>query len=88
MFRRYFALLALSLSSLCMGESALPHIEIIGFSISAPKSETLARFVAFIENELAPRNINTLVLRVDYRFEFKTHPELIADNALGIQMAQ
>ena len=30
-----------------------------------------------------PEKINTLVLRVDFGYEFKPHPELIAENALS-----
>lgn len=47
-----------------------------GLCIAAPTPEQLPRFLAFIENELAPRRVNTLILRVDYRYEFKNHPEL------------
>ncbi|MEJ7693923.1 family 20 glycosylhydrolase, partial [Daejeonella sp.] len=47
-----------------------------GFSIAAPKAETLDEFVKFIEEELAPRKVNTLLLRVDYRYRYQSQPEL------------
>jgi hypothetical protein len=47
-----------------------------GFCIAAPRPADLDRFIKFIDMELAPRGVNTLVLRVDYNFQFQTHPEL------------
>ncbi len=56
--------------------------ELRGFAIAAPNPDGVERFVEFIENELAPRGINTLVLRVDFRYEFESHPELRDENPL------
>jgi hypothetical protein len=47
-----------------------------GFCIAAPKRDGLDAFVKFVKDELATRKINTLILRVEYNYEFKTHPEL------------
>ena len=58
-------------------------LPIRGFAIAVPDKENVDRFVTFINEELPPRNINTLVLRVDYKFEYKSHPELIGKNALS-----
>ena len=41
-----------------------------GFCISAPKPDKLYPFIAFINDELGPRHINTLILRVDYNYQF------------------
>ena len=54
-------------------DKALP---IRGFAIAAPSPSQLDAFVAFIHNELAPRQINTLILRVDYNYQYESHPEL------------
>lgn len=53
-----------------------------GFCISAPQSKNTDRFVSFIERELAPRNVNVLILRVDYNYAYKSHPELRNDTTL------
>src|SRR5882762_545924 len=53
-----------------------------GFCIEAPRNEGVDVFVKFINEELAPRKINTLILRVDFNYEFTTHPELRAQNSL------
>ncbi|RPJ60415.1 MAG: glycoside hydrolase [Acidobacteria bacterium] len=54
-----------------------------GFCIGAPKSNDVDAFIEFINNELAPRHVNTLILRVDYNFQFESHPELRAPDALS-----
>jgi len=54
-----------------------------GFCISAPKPASLDRFITFINDELAPRLVNTLILRVDYNYQYKSHPELKDSIALS-----
>jgi hypothetical protein len=54
-----------------------------GFCIAAPRPAELERFVRFIDRELAPRGVNTLVLRVDYNYQFQSHPELRDGDALS-----
>lgn len=62
---------------------AQDELPLRGLAIAAPKKESVDRFVKFINEELAPRRINALVLRVDNNFEFKSHPELSDENALS-----
>ena len=52
-------------------------------AIGVPSPTALDSFVVFINKELAPRSINTLILRVDYNYQYKTHPELVGDAALS-----
>lgn len=47
-----------------------------GFCIGAPGVKDVDRFVKFINNELAPRKINLLIIRIDYNYEYTSHPEL------------
>ena len=47
-----------------------------GFAIAAPKPDGLADFIQFIHHELAPREVNTLILRVDFNYAYTSHPEL------------
>jgi len=54
-----------------------------GFAIAAPKPKGVEDFVKFINEELAPRKINTLILRVDYNYQYKSHPELRDSAALS-----
>jgi GH18 family chitinase len=52
-------------------------------AIGAPAPAQLDSFINFINNELAPRRFNTMILMVDYGYQFKSHPELAEPNALS-----
>ena len=54
-----------------------------GLCISAPTPANLDSFITFINNELPSRYVNTLILRIDYRYQFKSHPELVDTLALS-----
>jgi biotin operon repressor len=56
-----------------------------GFCIGAPSVKDVDRFVKFINNELAPRKVNLLILRIDYNYEYTSHPELRESSALSKQ---
>jgi hypothetical protein len=58
------------------------------FCIAAPKPQSLDRFIQFIKEELPANKINTLILRVDYSYEFESHPELRDSFALSKQDVQ
>lgn len=83
---RYVMAMALLLST--MGKSmaqdttsnALP---VRAFAIAAPAPHEVGRFVAFIDEELAPRKINVLILRVEYGYEYQSHPELRGEEGLS-----
>jgi len=60
-------------------DSLLP---VRGFCIDAPRPPGLDSFVHFIESELAPRKVNTLIVQIDYHYQFKSHPELTDSFAL------
>jgi hypothetical protein len=53
-----------------------------GFCIAAPKPEGVGELVDFIRRELIPSRINTLVLRVDFNYAYRSHPELRDENPL------
>lgn len=57
--------------------------QVRGFSIGAPRPDGVADFVKFINEELAPRKVNTLILLIDYNYQFKSHPELRDSIALS-----
>ena len=56
-----------------------------GLCISAPTPDYVNEFASFIENDLAPAGVNMLILRVDYGYKYKSHPELIGDHPLTEQ---
>jgi hypothetical protein len=69
--------------------AATPPIDTLlpvrGFCIGAPSSAVLPDFIKFIKEELVPRQVNTLVLRIDYNYQYKSHPELSDSGALTKQ---
>lgn len=54
-----------------------------GFCIGAPRPDGVDEFVKFIDEELAPRHVNTLILRVDYNYQYESRPELRDSIALS-----
>ena len=58
-------------------------LPIRGFCIASPQPKELDEFIKFIDEELAPRSVNTLILRVDYNYQYKSHPELRNSEALS-----
>src|SRR5688500_14507950 len=61
-------------------DSLLP---VRGFAIGVPSPTLVDSFINFIRNELAPRKINTLLLRIDYNYNYKSHPELVGGSTLS-----
>ncbi len=73
----------LVLAPILMADNLDDLMPVRGFCIAAPRPKDLNAFVAFIKDELAPRRLNTLILRVDYNFQFESHPELRDPDALS-----
>jgi hypothetical protein len=53
-----------------------------GLCIAAPSPDGIETFVKFIDEELAQKGLNTLILRIDYNYKYKSHPELTGSNPL------
>ncbi len=87
MFRKFTVLAFLFLAALCLhAQSSLNELmPVRGLSVAAPGPKGVDQFVSFIEEELATRDINVLILRVDYNYQYKTHPELRDSVALSEQ---
>ncbi len=54
--------------------------QVRGFCINSPGPADLDRFIKFIDEELAPRGVNTLLLLGDYNYQFQSYPQM-ADSA-------
>lgn len=61
-------------------DKALP---VRGLCISAPNPSQVDAFVRFIAEELAPRSVNTLILRVDFNYQYASRPELATESGLS-----
>jgi hypothetical protein len=76
----FFAVSNITIEAQSKLDSVLP---IRGFAIGSPSPQDLDSFIIFINQELAPRKVNTLLLRVDYNYQYKSHPELVDSSALS-----
>ncbi|PIB37504.1 glycoside hydrolase [Reichenbachiella sp. 5M10] len=58
------------------------------FAIAAPSAARVDDFVKFMEEELGPNGINTLILRVDFNYRYRSYPQLRDKNALSKQQVK
>jgi len=81
---KLLVLLGISLSlfggKTCFSQDVLP---VRGFCIGTPKTMEVDAFIKFITEELVPRKVNTLILRIDYNYQFESHPKLRDESALS-----
>ena len=54
-----------------------------GICMAAPTPDGVDQFIDFVNDELVTRKLNTIVLRIDYRYQYKSRPELVSDDALS-----
>jgi N-acetyl-beta-hexosaminidase len=64
-------------------QSSETDLPLRGFCIGAPSPDEVPRFVKFINDELASRKVNTLIVRVDFNYQYESHPELRDSSALS-----
>ena len=76
-------LILLLVFSFCYSQSSDSTFIVKGFCIAAPQQNELNRFISFMKNDLAPNGINTLILRIDYNYEYESFPNLRNDGALS-----
>jgi hypothetical protein len=62
--------------------TASPPYQVKGLCIAAPPPDLVDDFVDFIDNELAEAELNLLILRVDWGYDYQSHPELVGNNPL------
>ena len=88
--KKILPILYLMLSSIAFSQvpensktGAANILPVRGFCISAPQPNDLDAFIKFINEELAPRSVNILILRVDYNYQYESHPELRDSSVLS-----
>ncbi len=64
----------------CNGQNTF---KVQGLCIAAPNADGVDEFIKFVEEELGPNGINTLVLRVDFNYAYESRPELRGTNPLS-----
>ena len=85
-------IISIAVASLCLlaayedsrAQSPLDQtLPVRGLCISAPSPSGVDAFVRFIGEELAPRSVNTLILRVDFNYQYTSRPELGSGSGLS-----
>src|SRR6185369_6272302 len=51
--------------------------------LSVPDRKDVDLFCNFVRETLPKEGVNTLVLRIEYSYQFQSHPELATDNAIS-----
>jgi hypothetical protein len=74
-----FLIIFLTLSMFSFAQAPYP---VRGMCIAAPSVDQVDAFATFIHEELAPSGLNLLILRVDWGYEYQSHPELRGNNPL------
>jgi len=80
------AILSFILLLFCsLGFAQTPDLpfDVRGICIDAPEPKGLEKFLTFMEQEMAPNGINTLVLMVNFNYEFESYPNLRDKEALS-----
>src|SRR5881394_995752 len=82
-------LLLVGVLNLAAGEKPAERmLPVRGFCIPSPSGNRMEEFIKFIEEELAPRSVNVLILRVDYGFQFTSRPEMADKGGLSREQAR
>src|SRR2546430_10586303 len=81
-FAQFFSIFFFSLFA---QQQLVTKLPVRGLCIAAPTPQNIDSFVVFMNQELQPRHVNTLILRVDYHYRFKIHPELTDTLALSLE---
>lgn len=80
---RFLPTIILSLIGLqLVAQTIADSMPVRGLCIAAPDPDMVDVFVDFIDDELAPMGLNTLILRVDFKYEYQSHPELRGEKVL------
>ena len=79
----WLCLLAVSILNLSAADKPAGKLPVRGFCIPAPAGNRVDEFIKFIEEELAPRSVNALILRVDYGFQFTSRSEMADKNGFS-----
>jgi hypothetical protein len=59
-----------------------------GLHLSSPKPSDVPRMTKFIREVLPKEGVNTLVLEINYHYQFKSHPEVADADALSLDDAR
>lgn len=82
MNRKLIALALFGLISVTCVTAQDPNQIDYAFCIAAPSKDRVAEFVKFVDEELGTNGFNTLILRVDFNYDYQSYPNLSDENPL------
>ncbi|MCF8380897.1 MAG: family 20 glycosylhydrolase [Bacteroidales bacterium] len=89
---KLFLVIILTLSSnlIYAQNSAKPKetLPVRGFCIAAPNHDDFNDFLKFVVKDLAVNNVNTLILRIDFNYEYESYPNLRSRNPITKDQAK
>jgi hypothetical protein len=77
------AIAIISFSPCTLLNAGSSPISVRGLNLGAPKPDELPLVLKFIREVLPKAGVNVLVLEFDYRYQYKSHPEVIDADALS-----
>lgn len=69
-------------------EPVSPVFPVSALLLSTPDPQDVKLFCDFISEVLPKEGVNTLVMRINYKYQFSSHPELAGHNALSKENLQ
>ena len=84
-FLSILTLLCMYASAQTSPQFAWNKLPVKALLLTVPDPEDVPMFCRFIKEALPKEGVNTLVLRIRYKYQFKTHPELADEKALTEQ---
>jgi len=78
---KQFLLISVILFVLAITTRAESPYPVRGLAIGIPSRENIDEFAEFIKSDLGPAGMNLLILRIDYRYQYKSRPELVGNDA-------
>ena len=62
-------------------KSVSVELPVRALMLLSPPPSSLEKFLDFVRHDLPREGVNHLIFQIDYAYEYKTHPELVAKNA-------
>jgi hypothetical protein len=81
--KKKLTLVFILMCTVCIAQTPDYPFDVRGFSIAVPQPDGMKQFLTFMEKDLAANGINTLVLRVDFNYEYESYPNLRSQDALS-----
>lgn len=81
LFASLLLMFPMSLSAQVDYSSLDEYCPVRSFYVSIPPEEYADEFLDFVENDMIPGGFNNLIIRINWSFPFKSHPELIDHGA-------